>query len=512
MTTNQIRHVAVYLRRSRDEEGKGIDEVLKVHEATLKDLCKQNKWSYELYREIASSSSIEGRPEMTKLLERIKEYRYDAVVVMDIDRLSRNEYDASDIKRVLHETETIIVTPTRNYDLQNDDDSLLVNIGGLIANMEYKAIHRRMRRGKRYLQASGCFTDGRPPLGYSRDSKTKKLVPNDRADCVKFIFDAIIKGMTVPEIILRLNDMGKRTRDGFSFRYNSILRIVNNESYKGTVISNRYKGRYDERPMSEWIIVENCHPPIVDEETWEKANSIISEYGFKAPRANNKTYPTSNLIYCAGCGRIQGCNKHTRGRIYVKHCACGNRSARYEKVLEMIMQEVFKHKHGLMRALLAAQTGMGIDNTQDEAESLRGRIKKGERALEKLQIQWEEDELDLPTFRHRKQARENEIAELELRLSKVAKKDNKIERLGLHLRLLSLLQDEWDLWDDTKINKALHQLISGILYSRGKDSEPKIRVVFKELYLSTTDTLRETKSKIYTVQDYDEFRDNQKVL
>jgi site-specific DNA recombinase len=59
----------------------GIDEVLKVHEATLKELCKQNKWSYELYREIAASSSIEGRPEMTRMLERIKQYRYDAVVV-----------------------------------------------------------------------------------------------------------------------------------------------------------------------------------------------------------------------------------------------------------------------------------------------------------------------------------------------------------------------------------------------------------------------------------------------
>jgi site-specific DNA recombinase len=124
---------------------------------------------------------------------------------MDLDRLSRNEYDASDIKRILHETGTLIVTPTRTYDLQNDDDSLLVGIGGLIATMEYKAIHRRMRRGKRYLQTLGCFTDGRPPLGYSRDSKTKKLVPNDRAECVRFIFDSIFQMIDVTYNIFHKN-------------------------------------------------------------------------------------------------------------------------------------------------------------------------------------------------------------------------------------------------------------------------------------------------------------------
>jgi site-specific DNA recombinase len=469
----------MYLRRSRDEEGRGIDEVLKAHEAQLKDLCKQNNCSYEVFREIASSSTIENRPEMVKMLERIKQYHFDAVAVMDIDRLSRNEYDSSDIKRVLHETNTLIMTPTRIYDLKNDDDSLLVGIGGLIANMEYKQIHKRMRRGKRYLQTLGCFTDGRPPLGYSRDSKTKKLKPNDRAECVKFIFKSIISGRTIPEIENTLNQGGKSTRDGFSFRYNSILRIIKNECYRGTIISNRYKGRYHERPMSEWLIVENAHPAIVDEDIWYSANEIVNTPSFKAPRAKNKIYPTSNLIFCAKCGRIQGCNIAPKDRTYVKHCSCGNRSSRYERVIELIKEEIFSHKHGLMRALLAAQTGMGIDNTQDESGIIRRGIQKAENALENLQVLFEEGEIDLKKYRDRKIARENEIIELKLKLSKVRMVDNKVERLQLHLKLLKLLQDEWHLWDDERINRALHQMIKAILYKRDNDSDPSIKIVFK---------------------------------
>ena len=120
-----IKHVAVYLRLSRDEEHKGIDEILASHRNTLTVLCKQNKWSYEMFEEIASSSTIEKRDKMVELLERIQNNEFDAVVVMDIDRLSRNEFDASEIKRILFKTGTSIVTPSKTYNLSKDEDKFV---------------------------------------------------------------------------------------------------------------------------------------------------------------------------------------------------------------------------------------------------------------------------------------------------------------------------------------------------------------------------------------------------
>lgn len=158
-----IRHVAIYLRLSRDEENLGIEQILDNHRQTLIALCDENNWSFEMFEEVASSSTIINREQMVKLLERVQQDYFDAVVVMDIDRLSRNEFDASDIKRILYQTETFIVTPYKMYDLTKDDDSLLLGITNLIASGEYKQILKRMRRGKEYAKKQGHWTHGIAP-------------------------------------------------------------------------------------------------------------------------------------------------------------------------------------------------------------------------------------------------------------------------------------------------------------------------------------------------------------
>ncbi|WMT28760.1 recombinase family protein [Bacillus aerius] len=70
--------------------------------------------------------------------------------------------------------------------------------------------------------------------------------------------------------------MGIKTRQGFGFKYNSIQRIINNDAYKGTLVSNKTIGQYMPRPKEEWGIVHNAHEPIVDEATWKTANKIVN--------------------------------------------------------------------------------------------------------------------------------------------------------------------------------------------------------------------------------------------
>ena len=59
-----IRYVALYLRKSRGEE----EDLIK-HETILIDMCKKNDWKYVIFKEIATSDSIELRPIFQKLLE-----------------------------------------------------------------------------------------------------------------------------------------------------------------------------------------------------------------------------------------------------------------------------------------------------------------------------------------------------------------------------------------------------------------------------------------------------------
>jgi len=493
---DHIKHVAIYLRLSRDEEGKGLEEVLKNHREILVKLVKENKWSYELFEEVASSRSIEGRLQMTNLLDRIEQQHFDGVVVIDVDRLSRNEYDAPVIKKVLHYSNTLIITPTRIYDPSSDDDSLLLGITNLVAQQEYKQILKRMRRGKMFAQRQGHWTNGIAPLGYTKDAKIKKLIPNERSEDVRYIFNEIVNGTLIPTLIQQLSTMGIKTRDDKAFHYNSIVRIINNEVYKGTIISNRTIGKHESiRPKEEWIIVHNAHEPIVDAEIWEKANKLVNEYSFKAPRSKNRTYPTSNLIFCGQCAKngidkSQGCNLNKKlNKIYIKVCrTCGNRVHYYNPILQNIKDDVLKRRDTIVEAIQTLEDSTEIDNSEYELERLNKQIDKVLKALEKIEILFEEDEIDLPTYRKRKNIRLEEIKSIESQIEhiKVNNISDKKKSLQEQLEAIEELFTDWELLDgkglkDEEVNRMLHYLIEKIYWTFEKGSDqPFLKIVYKK--------------------------------
>lgn len=102
----EIKEVALYIRKSRVEE---TEDDLKNHINMLIDICKKHHWNYTLYREVKSGTTIEMRPEMQRLLKDIESELFDALLVVDQDRLGRGDSSDSDyIKRILKKTHTYL--------------------------------------------------------------------------------------------------------------------------------------------------------------------------------------------------------------------------------------------------------------------------------------------------------------------------------------------------------------------------------------------------------------------
>ena len=81
---------AAYLRKSRMEEGMATDEVLSKHQKTLHDYAASHGIHIlEEYPEVVSGESLYARPQMLRLLQDVEDGKYDAVLCMDLDRLSR---------------------------------------------------------------------------------------------------------------------------------------------------------------------------------------------------------------------------------------------------------------------------------------------------------------------------------------------------------------------------------------------------------------------------------------
>lgn len=483
-----INNVAIYLRLSRDEENKGIEAILSNHRKTLINLCKQNKWKFDTYEEIASSYDM-FREQLNIMLDKVKNNEYDAVVVMDVDRLSRNEFEAPIIHKVLLDSDTNIVTPSKTYDLHKDEDALLLGVQSLVAAQEYKQIRKRMQRGKTFAMEKGYWVHGTPPLGYCKDPETRKLIPNDEAKHVRFIFNSIVDGKTVSDVYHDLNKMGVKTKNNSKFAFNSIMRIVTNEAYKGTIVSNRYVAKDKQKPKSEWIYTHNAHEPIVDEQTWSKANKIVNTYSFSAPRSKNKIYPTSKLIVCGNCGKFQGAQLAHTGKLYLKICSnCKNRSFLYEPILKQIKADILNEIPTIVNQIDDIQSNDNSVEIEYKKEQISKQIKKTETALENLETMRIEGDISSQRYRVRKAEYEQKDRELKHELQEVIQSDPKdrIADLQEMKKRIEYLLNNWQCLDgegltDEEINRSLHFIIERIewTYPKGKDAEPKLNIVYK---------------------------------
>ncbi|MFV5316280.1 recombinase family protein [Priestia megaterium] len=484
----EIKNVAMYLRLSRDEENQGIDTVLANHRKILINFCNQNKWKYNVYQEIASSYNM-VREKLNEMLEKVEQDEYDAVVVMDIDRLSRNDYDASVIFKMLSDSNTAIVTPDKTYNWDNDGDNLLLKIQSIVAAQEYKQIKKRMQRGKQFATEQGYWVHGTPPLGYDKDPVTRKLFPNDEAKHVQFIFKSIVDGKTVSDVYHELNGMGVKTKNNSKFAFNSIMRIVTNDAYKGTIVSNRYIAKDKQKPKGEWIYIHNAHEPIVDEETWNKANKIVNTYSFSAPRSKNKIYPTSKLIVCGNCGKFQGAQLAHTGKLYLKICSkCKNRSFLYEPILKQIKEEILTRIPEIVTEINDIQSNDNSVEIEYKKKQISKQIKKTETALENLEIMRIEGDISSQRYRMRKAEYEQKNKKLKQELQQAIQEDpkDKIADLQEMKKRIEHLLNNWECIDgegltDEQVNRSLHFIVECIkwTYPKGKDTEPRLKIVYK---------------------------------
>ena len=179
--------VAVYLRKSREEENETREETLARHERMLKDYCdNKNLIIKKIYKEVVSGENIANRPQMQRLLEDVQDKLYDGVVVIEIERLSRgNQIDQAEILEIFKKSNTKIFTLNKNYDLsdENEFDEDFFEFGLFMSRREYKIIKRRLLRGKKQAQKEGYFIGSQCPFGYSKEKSNKGyiLIPDDNS-------------------------------------------------------------------------------------------------------------------------------------------------------------------------------------------------------------------------------------------------------------------------------------------------------------------------------------------
>lgn len=415
-----------YDRKSRfDDKSLSVEEVLARHAQILKEYA-ENYLGGEIpdknkYQEVGSGEQIDERPEMLRLLKAIENPAIKAILVVDVQRLSRGDLeDAGRLIKLLRYSNTYVITPYKIYDLRDEYDRDAFERELKKGNEYLEYFKKIQRQGKLASVKAGNYVGSVAPFGFirvpikDRNKDCFKLAEKkDEADIVRMIFHWYCNddiGATV--ICRRLESMNVKTKNNKDrWKPSMIFDILENVHYIGCVRWNwrqtiktiedqevkilRPKAKkIAEDPLEvsidEYLVFEGKHNGIISKELFDKAAEI------KGHRHRTKTdttlkNPFSGIMYCK-CGSKIGYNTYVKNGVEYAppklrcnnqvHCKSG--SADFMEVMDYVRTSLNK---------CVADFEILVDSKQDDSNKLHENLvtnleKKLQDLAEQEILQW----------------------------------------------------------------------------------------------------------------------------
>ena len=492
------KEAAVYLRKSRAEDGQDTDAILKRHRETLTEYAAaRGIYIIEIYPEVASGESLYARPQMLRLLEDVEAGKYDCVLCMDMDRLSRGSMrDQGIVLEAFKNSGTLIVTPEKIYDLSREIDEEYAELKTFMARREYKIIQKRLMRGKRAAVSEGCYIVV-APYGYKNVTVNRKPtleIYEPEAKFVRLAFEWYSQGIGCNHIAVRLNAMGARSRRSGVFTRTTILKMIKNPVYIGKVVWNREqwtmrgaKGNdkyiVKIRPENEWITADGLHPPIVEREVFEKCQSILK--GRYKPPTHDGSVKTSliGLARCTKCGgRMQRQTK--KGMSYLLCITPGCCAAARYALVENRVIDILSDMLEQLNIKPTAHNDTAVMDAEKRLRLIQDALSAEERKKTKLYEFLEEGIYGKADFTERMNALKSKIAALEREKNSAGKELESLSNQDVNKQAETLRKvlDRYWASDAAGRNALLHEIINTIWYTKEKKTKPSefdLRIILK---------------------------------
>ena len=279
-------------------------------------------------------------------------------------------------------------------------------------------ISNKIKSVKQRKIEKGEFQGGIAPYGYKKDEKIKNhlIIDEYASQIVKDIFDMYVtKGMSTTKIADELNRKEilapaeylkiplymKKQRENSNIKYlwlrAQIGKILKNEVYIGNVVGRKYQkvshkiAKVRMTKEEEHVVVENMHEPIIDLDTWDKAQEKLKSKVITRDRKYD--HPLKGVVFCKECGKIATlrCRTETRksGAIWrADYFICSNRNSytglcdckqiqakiieeEIKKVLKQEMQKINYSKEELRKIYKESQIEL-----KEEKDKLDKKLKK----------------------------------------------------------------------------------------------------------------------------------------
>lgn len=400
--------ILVYLRKSRtDDPLLSVGEVLSKHETILDEWSARNLGAAvpegNKYREIVSGETIADRPEVQKVLQKMESPSIKAILIVEVQRLSRGDLeDAGKLIKLLRYTHTLVITPMKTFDLEDEYDRDMFERELKRGNEFLEYQKKIMNRGRLLSVSQGNYVCSEPPYGYDKifvmEGKRKcptLAINEEQASVVRMIFEMYVyENLGYTSICNRLDEMRISPPKKKRWSPHSLKDMLTNVHYIGKVKWNwrktvivvedgEVRKTAPKAPMGDYLIYDAKHPAIISEELF---NMSCAKQGKNAknPAIKNLTNPFAGLLYCK-CGRALSMRnyKKTDGSV---RCAprilcndqkhCDNSSFLYTELLDAVVK-VMQQK--------IAEFKIDLQKPKDDSDKIHARlIKSLEKKLEEI--------------------------------------------------------------------------------------------------------------------------------
>lgn len=287
----------------------------------------------DTYEDRAITGRTDRRPGFQKMIRDSARGQFSVVICWKNDRFARSRYDSAIYKARLKQNGVRILYAKEEIP-DGPEGIILESIMEGYAEYYSANLSQNVKRGN-YDSALKRQTCGVMCFGLRTGADKRFEIDPVTGPIVRRIFDEYVGGKSAKEICADLNKDGFRTTRGGEFNKNSIRRIIQNERYCGVY---EYAGVRD----------ENGVPPIVDKDTWQKAQKILNvHHRNKSPAKEDGGYLLTGKLFCGHCGEpMTGMSGRGKlGNVYYYY-ACN--SVRYRKGTCKKRNEVRKYVEDLI--------------------------------------------------------------------------------------------------------------------------------------------------------------------
>ena len=279
---------------------------------------------FVFYDKVSWWDWIEEREEMTRMFDMIDylvDKPFDLIIVYKIDRFARSLKVLLEIVERLKKNDIWFISTQESIDTSTPFWTAMLWILWVFAELEKDMIVERTAWG--ILESLKLGKPKRVPYWYRKNDKWRPIIHKEESNVVDGVFeDYVVNEMKIDDICKKLihNKVLTPTYNGaekitsrmskwpYKWTDNTIRKMLSNEFHTWKFYYNKSrkikwedgKKRTLHLDKSEWVLSEHLHIPIVDIETFNKAQELLltKKWNFNKPISN---YLLSWLLRCWYC-------------------------------------------------------------------------------------------------------------------------------------------------------------------------------------------------------------------